>query len=78
IEWPLQSLDLNPIENLWDKLKEMVYTNIDCIIWIAYELFDRIGECWYSISDEVCQKYIESMPRRVQAVIKANGLWTNY
>jgi hypothetical protein len=37
------------------------------------ELWRRIEEEWNKISAEVYQKLIESMPRRIEAVIKAKG-----
>ena len=33
---------------------------------------------WNDIKPEVCQNLIESMPRRVEAVIKAKGGYTKY
>ena len=33
---------------------------------------------WGKISVEECQKWIKSMPRRIQAVIKAKGGHTKY
>ena len=37
-----------------------------------------MAEVWENIEPEVCQKLIESMPRRVEAVIKAKGGHTKY
>ena len=33
---------------------------------------------WGEIEPEVCQKLIESMPRRIEGVIKAKGGHTKY
>ena len=35
-------------------------------------------ECWDALGDEVFDRLIESMPRRVAAVIKAEGWYTKY
>jgi len=40
------------------------------------QLWERIQEVWEGIPVEECQKLIESMPRRVQAVVKAKGGYT--
>ena len=42
------------------------------------ELWERVEEIWEQISVETCLKLIESMPRRINAVLKANGYWTKY
>ena len=75
--WPAQSPDLNPIEHLWGYLKRRLgeYENPANGI---HQLWDRIQEVWEGIPVEECQKLIESMPRRVQAVIKAKGGYTKY
>ena len=42
------------------------------------ELWERIEVEWEKIDAAVCQNLIESMPRRVAAVIKAKGGYTKY
>jgi hypothetical protein len=77
LDWPAQSPDLNPIEHLWHLLKKKVlsYENPPKGVW---ELWKRTAEQWDSITLEVCQRLIESMPRRLQAVIEAKGGHTKY
>ena len=72
MEWPAQSPDLNPIEHLWHYLKRQLtkYTNPPTSI---HELWERVEKEWEAMSVEECQKLIESMPNRVQAVLKAKG-----
>lgn len=77
LEWPAQSPDLNPIENLWAILKkrlasyEMPPKNID-------ELWSRVQKEWRDLPNPTIEKLVESMPRRLNSVIKAEGLWTKY
>lgn len=75
MNWPSQSPDLNPIEHLWNivkmKRKGFKATSRD-------NLFQRITEIWQSIPVETLKKLVESMPERVQAVIKAKGGHTKY
>jgi DDE superfamily endonuclease/Transposase len=72
MKWPAQSPDLNPIEHLWNHLKRKLgeYERPPGGI---LELWERVQEEWEKIEPEVCQKLIESMPRRIAAVIKAKG-----
>src|SRR5882724_10080021 len=44
----------------------------------VHELWDRVVEEWNKIPPEKCHKLIESMPRRIQAVIRAKGGHTDY
>ena len=44
----------------------------------VHELWERVEEEWNGILAETCQNLIESMPRRIKAVIKAKGGYTNY
>ena len=77
LDWPAQSPDLNPIEHLWEHLKKQIrqYPRQPTGIW---ELWERASLQWMFIDPEVCQRLIASMPRRLQAVIKANGGPTKY
>ena len=42
------------------------------------ELWERVQVEWEMIGADVCQNLIESMPRRVEEVIRAKGGYTKY
>ena len=42
------------------------------------EHWRRVEEEWNKMPDSVCKNLVASMPRRVQAVIKAKGGYTKY
>ena len=77
LDWPAQSPDLNPIEHLWDHAKNRLkeYPTPPKGVW---QIWERVEEVWNNIPPEVCQNLIESMPRRLEAVIKAKGGNTKY
>ena len=75
--WPAQSPDLNPIEHLWYHLKMKLGQYEEAPRGIL-ELWERVDKEWNKIGAEVCQNLIASMPRRVQAVIRAKGGYTKY
>jgi hypothetical protein len=77
MEWPAQSPDLNPIEHLWSHLKRKLGEYEEAPGGIL-ELWERVDKEWNKIREEVCQNLIESMARRVKAVIKAKGKYTKY
>ncbi|KAL0161232.1 hypothetical protein M9458_044957, partial [Cirrhinus mrigala] len=74
LNWPANSPDLNPIENLWDivkrKLRDARPNTLD-------ELKAAIEASWASITPQQCHRLIASMPRRIEAVISAKGFPTN-
>ena len=70
-------LTSSPIEHVWSHLKrklEEYERKSEGIL----ELWERVQVEWEKIGPEVCQKLIESMPRRVAAVLKAKGGHTKY
>ncbi len=69
LDWPANSPDLNPIENLEENEKQEA--NAD-------ELKATVKETWASIPPQQCHKLITSMPRRIEAAIKAKGAPTKY
>ena len=77
LDWPAQSPDLNPIEHLWRYLKcQLVKYESDPVS--MQELWQRVDAEWNNIPQEFCMNLIESMPRRIAAVIKAKGGNTKY
>jgi transposase len=77
LEWPAQSPDLNPSEHLWQHLKRRLAA-YDTEPTSIYELWKRVEVEWYNIPVQVCIDLIESMPRRVAAVLEAKGGYTKY
>lgn len=77
MQWPAQSPDLNPIENLWALLKKRLAL-YDQAPKNLSELWSRVQTEWSNIPNQHIQNLVESMPKRVRSVIKAKGLWTKY
>ena len=70
LPWPARCPDLNPIENLWSwvdhQLQIFELRSID-------QLKDAIHSIWIRITPEMCDRLINSMPKRIEACIKAKG-----
>jgi hypothetical protein len=77
LAWPAQSPDINPIEHLWVHLKKAL-NKYPTPPKGVHELWERVVEEWNEIPAETCQRLIESMPRRIKAVIRAKGGHTDY
>ncbi len=77
LKWPPQSPDLNPIEHLWDVVEREIRI-MDVQPTNLQQLRDAIMSIWTKISEECLQHLVESMPRRIKAVLKAKGGPTQY
>lgn len=73
--WPPQSADLSPIENLWDYLKDKVLLRKPETV---DELWKFTEEEFYLIPNIYIKNLYASIPRRINAVIKAKGGNTKY
>lgn len=76
-QWPANSPDLNPIENVWDILKRRVAKRKDTIT-TRDQLIALIQEEWVKIPKEMLGKLVASMPRRCAVIYKARGRSTKY
>lgn len=70
IKWPSFSPDLNPIENLWIKLKMDIKNKSPKTL---NDLEIVANECWKNITSNFCKELINTMPKRCQKIIKSNG-----
>ena len=75
MDWPSMSPDLNPIEHLWGILKRKVEV---CKVSNIYQLRDVVLEECKSIPVATCEALVNSMPRRVKAVLDTDGGHTKY
>ena len=83
--WSFYSSDLNFIEHVWYELKKLIYevnSNIDSMTdsddKIREILWKTLKEIWTLIDVNMMKKLIESMNRRIKAVINANEWYTKY
>ena len=74
-EWPAQSPDLNPIENLWNDVGVRCKANPSRNL---RQLEDRIHQYWGEIPRERCEKLVRSLPDGIAAVVAARGGYTRY
>ena len=75
LPWVPQSPDLNPIEHLWDHIAAQM-DNHPCKN--IEELKELIFQTWQDIDERVTAGLVNSMPRRINSVIKAKGGHTKY
>ncbi len=75
LDWPANSPDLNPTENLWGIVKRKMR---DTRPNDADDLNAAIKATWASITPEQCHRLIASIPRRIDLVIHAKGGPTKY
>ncbi len=77
LKWPTKSPDLNPIEHLWDVVEREIRI-MDVQPTNLQQLCDAIMSLWTKISEECFQHLVESIPRRIKAVLEAKGGPTRY
>ena len=74
LQWPSKSPDLNPIEHLWDDLHRHVNNRLPTL----QKLQQAIEQEWGRILQDRIRRLIESMQRRVHAVLQTNGGHNRY
>ncbi len=74
MEWPSMSPDLNPIEHMWGILKRKVRSTM-CLTSSSTVI--HYGGVEEDASNNLCSS-VNSMPRRIKAVLDNNGAPTKY
>ena len=66
---------MNPIEHCWDAIDRQIPTKIHKN---KGELLASVRDAWQNLSADYLRNLVDSMPRRVQALLKARGGSTPY
>ena len=72
LDWPAQSPDLNPIEHTWDELEGPLWARPNRPTSVSHLTNALVAE-WKQVPAAIFQHLVESLPRRVVAVIAAKG-----
>ena len=79
IFWPAFSPDLNPIEMVWNWMKDWIQEHYPNDNELSYNLLrEVVRAAWDAVPETFLKDLIESMPARCQAVIDACGGHTKY
>lgn len=74
-DWPSQSPDINPMENIWAILVSKVYTKPPKSI---AALERKIKKCCAEFDDDIIANMVDSVPKRLKLVLKSKGEATKY
>ena len=75
LNWPSRSPDINPIEHVWAHMKRELRGKM---FKNKNDLKMALLALWEDISQEFLEKLVQSMPRRVKAVLSEKGGHTSY
>ncbi|MGH0115999.1 UNVERIFIED_CONTAM: hypothetical protein FKN15_060463 [Acipenser sinensis] len=75
LSWPAQSPDLNPIENLWNVIKRKMDGHKPSN---KAELLEFLRQERHKVTQHQYERLVESMPRRMKAVLENQGYSTKY
>lgn len=75
LQWPSQSPDANPIENVWSAMKHKLQGKR---VFTIQQLTRHLREIWKSLPCTLAENLVKSMPRRCQAILDNHGDWTPY
>ena len=78
LSWPPQSPDLNHIENMWGIVKRRIRQKYPYPPKNKDQLYQGIETIWSNLTKDDCLRLYDSMPVRIQAVLKSHGSWTRF
>lgn len=78
LNWSPFSPDLNPIETVWNWIKEWIWNHHPKDSMKYDELRKALKEAWDAVPEDWLIELIRGMKERCQAVIDANRMYTKY
>jgi transposase len=77
VNWPAQSPDMNPIENLWAIIKQKRAAKYP-LPSSEEELIEQIFSIWNNLDIGLCKNLAKSIENRLKSVIKRKGKAIKY
>ena len=77
LQWHAQSLDLNPIEHFRALLKQRLNEFTTPPRGIQ-EFWECVCSIYPNCSEHDCMALYESMPQKIDIMLKSKGYWSNY
>ena len=79
IDPPPCSPDLNPIEQVWNMMKDRIHEYYGDEDKLSYDTLRKaVKEAWDGVTEDQLRELTKSMHVRCQAVKDANGMHTKY
>lgn len=84
LEHPPHSPDLNPIEHVWKKTKEILRRDFHALYLLKNNeenlavVGDALRVAWERVPQALIDTLIDSIPKRLRAVVRARGWYTKY
>ena len=75
LKWPPFSPNLNPVEHMWDEVERRMKKEK---LKNETELKQSLLRVWHGIGTDVTKKLVDSVPNRLNEVIRMNGYPTRY
>ena len=84
IDWPAHSPDMNPIEHVWKKMKEILYKEFPELAYLTRsevntEIFiAALKKAWERVPQSLIDRLIDSVPDRIAELHRVKGWYTHY
>ena len=78
VPWMPRGADVSPIENVWGRMVDILTPRLRNRRTTADELWEAVQDAWAQLTADYCRRLVNSVPRRLQAVIDSEGGWTGY
>jgi len=77
LSWPAQSPDLNPIENIWAFIEQELFNKRNKIKTVQ-DVWAQTRDIFHDLALTYIRKLYDSLPERLEFIIKAKGNRINY
>lgn len=84
VQWPAHSPDMNPIEHVWKKMKEILYKDFPHLCFLTgsevniQEFVAALKVAWERVPQALIDRLIDSMRERVAELRRVRGWYTHY